>query len=214
MQKRQKMTHMWDRFGRDAAGAAVIEFAFALPLLLMLFYGAVEVTRFMLFREKMESAAIQIGDIIGQRDEISAGDLETVFTSIPQFMSGFNASNVLPLVTVVERSRRVLPTHAPCRLKRLWSYPSANAAITKINPEGNDGLPGFGVSEGDVVMVVELAGTFRSLLGYSVTARSNTLDVGSSVLTSERSVLGFTRARYGAFRCNPTTRLCASAACY
>lgn len=190
------------RFLRDARGTAMIEFGFALPLLLVLFYGAVELTRYILFNEKMESASLQVLDIINQENELSMTDLNNVFSSIPLIMAPFRNHDVAPRVTVVERTRD--PGGRQCQLRVLWSL---GPGISRINPEADNRLPEITVETGDTVTVIEMVGRYRPLLDDAMQRNV----VGN--LTNEVYFRSYARPRYGAFRCNPATRVCRSTPC-
>lgn len=190
------------RFLRDARGTAMIEFGFALPLLLVLFYGAVELTRYILFNEKMESASLQVLDIINQENELSMSDLNNVFSSIPLIMAPFRNHDVAPRVTVVERTRD--PGGRRCQLRVLWSL---GPGISRINPEADNRLPEITVEAGDTVTIIEMVGRYRPLLDDAMQRNV----VGN--LTNEVYFRSYARPRYGAFRCNPATRVCRSTPC-
>lgn len=195
----------------NTQGAAVIEFAFAFPVLLTLFYGAVEMTRYVLFHEKMESAAIQIVDIINQQSEITITDLNKINSVIPEFMKPFDGSTVTPFVMVVERTRD--PGGARCKLKQLWNYGTgmSKIAVDGALPKPNvtaDRLPELDVQEGDTVTVMELTGRYRPILddAFGKNLLGN--------LTGEVYVRSYSRPRYGAFRCHPATRVCVATPCF
>lgn len=54
------------QFIRDNRGVAYIEFALALPFLLLLFAGALDVTRMVLLHQKIDRAAYTVGDLATQ----------------------------------------------------------------------------------------------------------------------------------------------------
>lgn len=52
------------RFVRNDSASSLIEFALSLPILLLMFLGATEVTRYILVMQKVDNAAYTIADII------------------------------------------------------------------------------------------------------------------------------------------------------
>ena len=189
------------RFWRDTQGTALIEFAVAFPVLLVLFYGAVELTRYILFTEKLESAAMQVIDIINQQNEISAADMELVFNAVPLMMHPMSNSPVSMNVTAVERAR--VPSGDYCNLQKLWAYPGAGTVDVAANR-----LPEITVQPGDTVMVMEITGRYRPILDDAL---QKTV-IGN--LTGDVALRSYSRPRYGAFRCHPVTRLCRSTPCF
>lgn len=189
-------------FYRDEKGTALIEFAIAFPVLLLLFYGAVELTRYMLFIEKLESAAIQVADIINQENEISVEDLDKLFAAMPDMMKPINNADLKPRVTIVERPRD--PGGQRCKLRALWGY---GPGSVRIRPNADDTLPEITVGEGDTVTVMELTGAYRPILDDAMQKRI------LRNVTGDVYVRVYSRPRYGAFRCNPMTRVCRSTPC-
>lgn len=187
---------------RDERGTALIEFSFALPVLLVMFYAAIELTRYILFHEKMESAAMQVIDVINQENEVSAANLNTIFSAIPTMMSPLQDMDVQPRVTVVERTRD--PGGRPCRLRVLWSY---GPGTSRIDPEGQNSLPEIAVQPGDTVTIMEAVGRYRPILDDVLQKQI----IGN--ITGEVYLRNYSRPRYGAFRCNPVTRVCRATPC-
>jgi Flp pilus assembly protein TadG len=54
-------------FTRDAKGTAIIEFAIAVPVLLTLLYGAIEVNRYITMLQKVDKSAYTIADVMTRR---------------------------------------------------------------------------------------------------------------------------------------------------
>lgn len=189
-------------FYRNAGGAAIVEFALALPVLLTLFYAAVELTRYVLFREKLESAAVQVIDIINQESDVKASQLDNLFSALPVMMQPLRDVNPQPRVTVVERARD--PGGRECQLRVLWGY---GPGTSRINPERDNRLPEIAVGAGDTVTVIEVIGTYRPILDDAFQRKL----LGN--LTGESYVRSYARPRYGAFRCSPETGACKAVVC-
>lgn len=189
-------------FSRNAHGAALIEFALALPVLLLLFYAAVELTRYLLFREKLESAAVQVIDIVNQESDVTASQLDSLFSAIPVMMQPIRNADIEPRVTVVERARD--PGGRDCRLRVLWGY---GPGTSRIDPQRDNRLPEIVVGAGDTVTVIEVVGTYRPILDDALQRRL----LGG--LAGESYVRSYARPRYGAFRCDPQTRACRATLC-
>ncbi len=189
------------RFLKDDSGNALIEFALAFPVLLLLFYAAVELTRYILFHEKIESAAIQLLDVVNQTGNVSAAELDNVFSVTERMMAPFTNVTIQPRLTMVERP--VVPA-GKCRLKSLWDY---GGGPTRIRPDAEDQLPEMQVMPGDTVGVMEMTGKYIPLLD----------DVFGSAIIGNVSgdvyVRSYSRPRYGAFRINPNTRNYVTLAC-
>ncbi|NIA70230.1 pilus assembly protein [Pelagibius litoralis] len=66
------------RLASDRGGNAIVDFAFLLPIMLMLFTGVVEITNLLRLDRKVVAAAQTTADLITQRREISAGEITDI----------------------------------------------------------------------------------------------------------------------------------------
>ncbi|MCH2548321.1 MAG: pilus assembly protein [Alphaproteobacteria bacterium] len=74
----KKLLHQANALKSNQNGVAYLEFALILPLLLTLLVGSIEVTRLVLFNQKMENATANIADVVTRLDS------ETVTCSGPR----------------------------------------------------------------------------------------------------------------------------------
>jgi Flp pilus assembly protein TadG len=77
------------RFVSDRRAIAVTEFALMLPILMMLFYGMVEITRYILIVQKTEKLAHTVADITAQMATARAVELDQVFAASSDIMNPF-----------------------------------------------------------------------------------------------------------------------------
>lgn len=56
------------RFRRDYSGLALMEFALILPVLLLMVFGGIEITRLVLFHQKIDNATSGVANVITQLD--------------------------------------------------------------------------------------------------------------------------------------------------
>lgn len=77
---------------RDERGAAVVEFAFLLPIMLMLFIGVVEATNVLRLDRKVVSAALTTADLVTQRRTISNAELDDILTAAALIVEPYAAS--------------------------------------------------------------------------------------------------------------------------
>ena len=69
------------RFVRDQKGLALIEFAFVLPLMLLLYVGSVAVTMGVTTDRKVTLVTRTLGDIVAQDNNITADESTNVFNA-------------------------------------------------------------------------------------------------------------------------------------
>ena len=60
----------WSRFWRDVRGGVMLEFAFAMPILVGLLMGGVEFARFALVNQKMERVTSFVGDFVARAEAL------------------------------------------------------------------------------------------------------------------------------------------------
>lgn len=77
------------RFTRHAAGMAMVEFALLLPLLMVMFYGCIEVTRYILIVQKTEKLAHTVADVAAQSKDLTATSLDQLLAATQDIMQPF-----------------------------------------------------------------------------------------------------------------------------
>jgi hypothetical protein len=80
------MVHAKQSFIRDERGFAAGEFALWLPVLLLIILGCFEATRYILIHQKLDRAASQIADLVGQSDGMTTAQLDAVYDAAIQQM--------------------------------------------------------------------------------------------------------------------------------
>ena len=78
------------RYLASERGVAAVEFALVSPILFMLLLGGVEVGRYILVHQKVEKMAYSVSDVISQLENVTAGDVDTVFGAATQFMNPYD----------------------------------------------------------------------------------------------------------------------------
>ncbi|MFN3512124.1 MAG: TadE/TadG family type IV pilus assembly protein [Phenylobacterium sp.] len=70
---------MLKRLVKDRGGASAVEFALVAPILILLYFGMVEVTQGLMANRRASHVATTIGDLIAQRGEWKTSEIEDVF---------------------------------------------------------------------------------------------------------------------------------------
>lgn len=79
-------------FWKKQEGLAAIEFALVAPMLLLLFMGAVELSRYIIIAQKTEKAAYTMSDLVAQSETISTGDLDILLLAAGEVMDPLDFS--------------------------------------------------------------------------------------------------------------------------
>jgi Flp pilus assembly protein TadG len=82
----------WKRFAGAEQGLAMVEFALILPIMMTLFYGTVEVSRYILVTQKVEKLAHSVADVTGQEQIATQATLNQVMAASSDIMNPFSLS--------------------------------------------------------------------------------------------------------------------------
>ncbi|MDB5446644.1 MAG: hypothetical protein JWQ97_1961 [Phenylobacterium sp.] len=82
------------RLLRDSRGAALAEFAMVAPLMLLLFFGSVEVVQAVEAQRRLAHVASAIADVAAQDRTIDDGELADIFAAAPALMQPFPAGSL------------------------------------------------------------------------------------------------------------------------
>jgi Flp pilus assembly protein TadG len=75
---------------RDQRGGAMIEFGFAMPLLILLFMGGLELGRYVLLHAKLDRTAMTVSDLVARVTSLSEAELDTIFAATDLVMAPFS----------------------------------------------------------------------------------------------------------------------------
>ena len=74
---------------RDDRGSSMLEFAFAMPLLLLVLLGGIELGRYALLHQKLDRTAMTVADLVSRVTSVSPTELTTVFNATDLVMAPF-----------------------------------------------------------------------------------------------------------------------------
>ena len=154
------------RFRRAQEGIAYLEFAIALPLIIGMLLGAVEVTRYILIAQKVEKVSVTVSDIVAQQSTIGTTQLNQLITAAGQVMKPYSFdSNAYVIISSVYKSGT-----APPVVK--WQYTGGGSWI-KSSQVGFTGstatLPqGFSMVDKENVIIAEVFYNYQPIFGSNV----------------------------------------------
>ncbi len=110
-------------FARAQSGLAAVEFGLILPVLMTLFYGTIEVSRFVLITQKVEKLAHSVADVTSQEEVATKTVLDQVMSASTDIMNPYSMTNNGKIyITSVYRAPST--TNASV----LWRYQSGSLA--------------------------------------------------------------------------------------
>jgi len=181
------------RFHRNERGIALIEFALILPILVLIFYGTIELTRYIQMIQKMDNATSALTDLVNRNLNLTDESLENIADTAPAMLQPFDSAGVGVIVTAIQRDAG--SSLATTRWQRI--YGPAGPSRISAGEDQQPTLPQLALEERDKVITVELFLEYRPIMNSAVTR---------SVLGIENNNvyrMNVARPRYGAFEFDP-----------
>ncbi len=142
-------------------GIAAVEFALALPLLITITFGSIEVARYVLIAQKLERVSFTLSDLVTQYEKISTSDLNQIIPSAAEVMLPYDfAADGYAIVSSVSKTGTNPPVIN-------WQYKSSGTARTSAIgvSGGNATIPsGFTMADGDSVIITEVFFDYKPIL--------------------------------------------------
>jgi Flp pilus assembly protein TadG len=155
-----------NRFARDKKGVAAIEFALIAPVIILIFFGLIELSEGTACRERVEGVASTTSDLVAQTNQISDTGVANVFAAANAIIYPYPTG-----VTIVLTS---LSDNGPGQGKVLWSDAQNGAAHTAGSILS---VPTGVITTGGTVILSEVTYTYSSpskfVLGSPVTMSSS-----------------------------------------
>jgi Flp pilus assembly protein TadG len=181
-----KLRHFMRSLRRDVAGVAAVEFAYLVPVLLLMLIGTVEVSRAVSMDRRFGLATSMVADLVAREKTMSADDLNAIYNIIDHIMSPYDASTLKVSVIPVKASptdvtnTRVYPATTNRPSHNGGSQPAKCSKYTL-----NTGLVGKGAS----VIVVETSYQYVPLFLNYVLGSSTWTD--KAILSPRNSCVDF-----------------------
>jgi Flp pilus assembly protein TadG len=125
------------RFSRSQQGLAAIEFAFILPIMVVMYLGSVAVTMGVMTDRKVTLLARSLGDIVSQSTNLTAAQSTDVFKAGRAIMAPYDSSSTVLQMRVSSVKINTLGTKACVRWSRSPDpafQRSVGADVTSIIP--------------------------------------------------------------------------------
>lgn len=149
------------RFIRRREGVIAVELALAVPLLLVVLLGGVELGRLTLLNLKLEHAANGLADLVTRDDSVSTTALDAIFATIDQVVAPFEfAPRGVAFVSAVSKDEGAPP-------KVFWQVkgPGALDSSSRVGAEGGAATVPAEVAPADrqTVVVAELVYSYQPM---------------------------------------------------
>ncbi|MEJ0066854.1 MAG: TadE/TadG family type IV pilus assembly protein [Caulobacteraceae bacterium] len=141
---------------RDSRGVAAVEFALLLPILMLLYFGVVELTQGIMTQQRTSHVAATVGDLVSQSSTLTAADVADVFSVGSEVMYPYPTTSLKLRVSTLTDDPKGKVTVA-------WSQASGMTALTKGVSVSD--LPSNVVVPGESVVMAESQYTYTSVFG-------------------------------------------------
>lgn len=97
------------RLARDQRGSAAVEFAFVLPIMLVLYYGMTEATQALLANRRVSSIATAVGDLTAQRTQLTKAQVDDIFNISTAAVKPFPIGTLGIRIVSIETNANKIP---------------------------------------------------------------------------------------------------------
>jgi Flp pilus assembly protein TadG len=144
------------------AGNVAVEFALALPVLMLLMLGSAEMARFVILHQKVDRVAVTTSDLVARAETIKESELEDIFEAAEFVAQPFDLPNLgVVIVSAITNEDGDGPTVA-------WQRSGAGTAshTSQIGAEGGAATlsADFEVREGETAIIAEVFYDFEPFL--------------------------------------------------
>jgi Flp pilus assembly protein TadG len=166
------LAHRFRMLLAHEGGVAYIEFALSLSILLMLFLGSIEVTRYILIMQKLEKAVETVADVVTQADAntdpLTTAQMSALMGAVPDLMNPYTfGTNGLVVVTDISKTGTSNPVIN-------WQYCGGGTLVTTSKLGSTIGgaatLPtGYTMIAGEEVVIAEIFYSYSPIIASSWT---------------------------------------------
>lgn len=87
---------------QDTRGVSAVEFALILPVMITMYIGAVEFSHALTVDRRVTSVASSASDLVAQTEEISAAEIQDIFTAATSILTPYTAAPISIVLTSVK----------------------------------------------------------------------------------------------------------------
>ena len=92
---------LWRRFCRDREGVALVEFAMALPVMLVAYLGTVEVAQLVMINRKITQLTSALADLTARVQTVAPADVENIFDAAQTILMPYDPAKAHMIIASV-----------------------------------------------------------------------------------------------------------------
>ena len=151
-------------FKNCCAGVAAVEFAYLLPVLIMMTYGVIEASRAVMMHKRFQRSVVMVGDLVAREETIgdsastAKAQMDGIMKAAEHIMRPYDISSLKVGVTAVQAD----PNNASIT-KVAWSYPYKSYPVLACN--ATKAMPASGmITKGNSAILVEAEYIYKPIL--------------------------------------------------
>lgn len=145
------------RLIRNEDGVASVEFVLVAPLLMLMYFGMVEVTQAFLADKRVTHVAAAVGDLVAQSNSLTAAQMDDIYDIGADLMRPLPEADLAIRVTNVRIDNNGVP-------QVQWTSGRNNSGMNAFSAA--DTVPGDLRTKGQVIIVCETSYSYESALDY------------------------------------------------
>lgn len=154
------------RLWRDEKAVALIEFALAAPIFLLLFAGAIEMTRFVLANQKVDKSSNALSDYVSQLPDAKGVNPDELLETFKVLMNPYDTDKAEFIITTISHSITATqdsdPLNVDWQVKRGGLSYASKVGATGGQP--NAVVNNLGVKVGESIVAVEVFYQHKNIL--------------------------------------------------
>ncbi len=157
---------VFNKFLRGSDGVGMIEFAIALPILILLFAGVIELTRYVLVHQKIDKSANSLADYLGQQENPATFQIAPLDEAFDKLLEPFSANTAGYILTGVGVDTKGTATKSDDTYSILWRKTRGSIGTSRVGPAvgAPANINGIELTEGEVAISAEVYYEHHSIL--------------------------------------------------
>lgn len=163
---RQRIKLRLSVFKDNCQGVAAIEFAYLLPLLMMMTYGVVELSRAVMMHKRFQRAVALVGDLVAREEEIgtdattATAEMNGMMKAAEHVMTPYSTTTLKMGVTAIKSPA---PPGVASNTTVAWSFPYHSYPVAAKN--ASKSMPAANmITAGNAAILVEAEYMYSPIL--------------------------------------------------
>lgn len=167
---RSDIRKFFGRLGNDQRGVSAMEFAFILPVLVLMAVGTADFGRLLLLTHKLQNGAFILADLSGRDQTLNAAQLDNIFLALEDLVEPFEfGAGGTAVISSVSGEAGGSST---VNWQRFGAGTLEIASAVGVE-DGYATLPGsFSLVEGETIIVAEIAFNYVPMFGIGTSAHT------------------------------------------